>query len=311
MLNQLSGLLSDKMRKPIIINGKLVTEGNAVIMLRREKYRVIAIKVMPGQVEEVIENGDELLVSLVNDFTQKYGSLFNNGGKQPAEDINYFANVDTFTGAIVLKNELYVRMLDENNEFKFHDTTFQLKSPVQAVVDEFIKEFTLNYFEIYSYLLNRRLMASHMPVKIKGHLVAGLYQPLVVGTKHIDCPLRLGEFSWFFDYLNTPSPCEKQLESVYETSRGLELTAVAMCDFAQKFYAPCAQNLNRLYFQFILYSILLDFWRDGSASLMVKRFRRIWRSMENGRGDAANTMQFFAACIEGFRKSRSTLVVRS
>lgn len=310
MVNSLSGLLSDKMRKPVIINGRLFTDGNAIIMLRREKYRVIVIKVMPGQQEEILENGDELLVGFADAFDQKYGSLFNDGGKPRQEDANYFANVDPFTGAIVLKNELYTRLLDKDNEFRFHDPSFQLKTPVQTVVDEFVKEFVMNYFEIYSYLLNRRLMASHMPVKIKGHLVAGLFQPIVVGTKHIDCPLHLGEFSWFFDSLNSPTQVEKPLESIYETSRGLELSAVAMSDFSQRFYTPCAQNLNRLYFQFILYTILLNTHKDGTAAEMVKRFRRIYHAMEQGRGDAAGTMAFFSSCIKGFQKCRSTLVVR-
>lgn len=307
MVNQLSGLLSDKGKKPIIINGRLAMDGNAVLMLKREKYRVNVIKVLPGRQEVLLDEGDDVLSNLAEAFNKKYmGAL----GMSDTEELKqHYANVDPFTGAVVLKNELYNQLLDKGNKRHFHDGTIQFKAQLQDTLDEFTKEFVMNYFEIYSYLLNRRLMASHMPVKIKGHLVAGLYQPIIVGTRHIDCPLSLGEFSWFLDAINNPTPCEERLESEFETTRGLELTAISMYDFSKKFNTPCLKNLNRLYFQFILYTNLLNILKDGNASEMVNRFKRIYQSMRTGRGDTAGVLEFLAACIEGFKHYRSTLVV--
>lgn len=307
MLDQLGSLISGKVRKPLVLNGQLVMDGQSLVTVHRDNYAVAVTKMIGGSTEVEVKDPEALLASYADAFNKKYSGVASRGD---GDLVSFYANVDPFTGAVVLKNGLYQKLLDRGNDHHFHDGRMQFKPEIQSIVTEFNKEFILNYFEIYSYLFNRRLMSSHMSVKVKGHLVAGLFQPLVVRTRHIDCPMELPEFQWFFDYLNSPGNCEKQLESVQETVRGLQLTAIAMSDFSAKFGTPCVKEFNRLYFQFILYTILLDTLAEGSASLMPQKFKKIYRTMQAGRGDAANALPFFTACIDGIKACRRQIAVR-
>lgn len=305
-MNRLSGLLSDKSRKHIIINGCLARKDNALLRLKREKYTVYITQMLPGREEVILEDGMDILTGISEQFNTKYLPIVGTSKKEAMSE--YSASVDPFTGAIVLKNELYNQLIDKGNRLHLHDGTVQFKTEVQNLLNEFIKEFIMNYFDIYSYLIDKRLMGSRTPVKIKGHLVSGLYQPLLVATRQIDAPLQLGEFSWLSGIINTPRQCEERLEGVYETTRGLELTAIAMCDFASKFGVTCIKNLNRLYFQFILHLLLIDTIQEGNATEMIKRFKGVYRTIRNSRGSSVDSMSFFIECIEGFKRCRSAIV---
>lgn len=308
MDNRLSGLVSDKVRKPIIINGKLLTIDGATVLARRERYSVVFTRAIAGGKEEYLDNGDGILDNAAKEFNEVYAGMV---GKNAIKDvINFHASVDPFTGAIVMKNGLYDLLLDRGDVNHFHDGKMQFRSEVQSLINRFDKELIFNYFEIYSALFNRRLVASHMPVKIKGHLVAGLFQPLVVRTRDIDCPLELSEFRWFFDFLNTPEVCVEQLETSQETTRGLELSVIAMSDFARKFNVPLMRQLNRKYFLFTLYFVLCGQIDPGFPAEMQKAFRGLFRYIESGRGDTKDVQAFLIECITGIQRARTQLVVR-
>lgn len=303
MVNQLRGFLSGRLKKPIIINGRLVTMDNRILMASRDNYKVIFTLVGAGTTETVIENGEEIIEKRAVEFNRKYSKIY---GRQNDDVTQFSASVDSFTGAVILKNPLYEFLLDKNDEQHFHDGTRQFTEDTQKLITEFTKELVINYFEIYCHLFNRRLMASHMPIMIKGHLVSGFYQPLVIRTRGIDCPLELGEFAWFHEFINSPEVCEKRLESIQETTRGLELTAISMYDFSAKFGVSCVKELNRLYFMFILYTILINTLEDGASGEMVNHFKKIYASIQNQRV----LITFFAECVQSVQRMRTGLMIR-
>lgn len=306
MVNQLNSLISGTVRRPIIINGKLVALGTQMLMVRRDNYKVVFLKVDNGHTEVEVPDGDAILDKLADEFNARYGALV--GYNKEAME-TFTTSVDPFTGAMILKNGVYTAMLDKNDEMHLHDGLAQFSPEHQKVITDFEVEFITNYFEIYVSLLNRRIMSSHIPMKIKSHLVAGLYQPLVVQTKGIDCPLRMSRFNWFFQYINSPSQREELLESMNETSRGLELSVIAMCDLRSKFDTPLVRELNRVHFMYILYMGLLDSIKDhGAVDLAVKNLK-LHNALREGRTGAPGTQQFILDFSKGLAKSRQGLIV--
>lgn len=86
----------------------------------------------------------------------------------------------------MLESELYHRMMDP---YEFHRTDRTYTDAAQKIRAGLLLEYINNYYDIYNYLFNRRLMATHMPSFVKGHLVAGLFQPIMCSTELIPSPL--------------------------------------------------------------------------------------------------------------------------
>lgn len=278
MVNRLSGLLS-KSRKPLIVNGKVLMYKGNLVAVRRENYRVIMSYLQKGGQEVVIDESDKLLNEEADSFNKEFAFPF------PGVDNNlneFVASIDSFTGAIVVKNKLYDILLDKNNNMNFHDDKYQFKQDVKDLIEKFNTYYIVNYFGIYLYLLNRRLTGSYMPMKIKGHLTNGLFQPLVVRTKSIDCPLELPEFHWFHDMLDNPESCEKRLEGVMETTRGLELTVIAMSDFYKKFGGGLLRDFNKIYFVYIIYCNLLHYLYGDKWMVMTEEYNKLYSTMQSG-----------------------------
>lgn len=307
MVNQLNSLISGTVRRPIIINGKLVKSGKQVLLVRRDNYKVVFLVAEAANRETVVEEGNDLLKQAVKDFNTKYGAICQNN-REMMEQLS--ASVDSFTGAVVLKSGLYNMLLDKTDTMHLHDGKAQFQTEVQNLVTEFELEFTVNYFEIYCSLLNRRVMSSHIPMKIKSHLVAGLYQPLVVQTRCIDSPVRMSRFDWFFHYINSPTQHEELLESVNETSRGLELSVISMSDLKLKFGTPLVRELDRVHFTYTLLMTLMGSIKsDGSVALAVNNLN-LYNALREGRAGVAGTTEFLHAFVQGVTKSRQGLAVR-
>lgn len=307
MVNQLNSLISGTVRRPIIINGKLLKHGKQVLLVRRENYKVQFLVAESANKESYVPEGEEIMSKAITDFNTKYGAVCQNN-RDMMEQLS--ANVDSFTGAVVLKSGLYHMLLDKTDTMHLHDGRAQFQSEVQELITAFELEFTTNYFEIYCSLLNRRIMSSHIPMKIKSHLVAGLYQPLVVQTKCIDSPVRMSRFDWFFQYLNNPSQQEELLETVNETSRGLELSVIAMSDLNMKFGTPLIRELDRVHFTYTLLMTLMNSVKsDGAVDLAVRNYN-LYTALSEGRAGVAGTTDFLYAFIEGVNRSRQGLAVR-
>ena len=306
MVNQLSGLVSGKLKKPLIVNGHLVTVEGRPVLAHRENYKVVLSATNKGSSMTVIEEDEKLLGSYADAFNEKY-KRFSGSSEDLTE---FYANADTFSGAIVLHNALYDTLVDQYNKHHFHDGLRQFPDDLQALITDFNTNQMLNYFEIYLFLLNRRLTSSHMPIKIKSHLVAGLFQPLIVQTKNIHCPLTMGEFRWFFDYLNRDEQVDILLEGINDTARGLGLTVIAMSDLSKRLGVPCVKELPRLYFQCMLYTILIDTISPEASTLMLKKFTSVFQKMRSSRAEDAKTRPFFNALSESVERMRSRLMVR-
>lgn len=310
MVAQLSGLISDTVKRPLILNGKLVTKDNVPLRVKMGAgYHIVFTTTSAGKKEEATfteEEGEKMLTDAAVAFIDKYGAI---GSDTSASWAGFQANIDPFTQAIVLKNNLYDILRDKYSERHLHDGTSQFPPAVQSLISAFVEEQIVNYFEVYINLINRRLMSGHMPTIVKGHLIAGLYQPLLVQTKHIDCPLMFGEFDWFLNYLNKPTQTVEYLGHQQETNRGLDLSVIAMSDLRERLKTPIVRDMDRNHWMFILYSTLSRYILGGE-SLLMRRYGRIYDTIVEGRGVAEGTPQFYFDFFEGVKKIQTDIAVR-
>lgn len=306
-MNQLSELISGTAKRPIIINGRLLTDEGQMVMARRESYRVEFIRVGYGRQESVVEDGEGLMLRAVSAFNEKYGRIMGQGG---GAHTDFMANVDTFTGAIVLHNAVFDTLMDKDNAQRLHDPTQQFPVDIQNLLRNFMVDLVAGYFIIYARLFNRRLMASHMPMFVKGHLVAGLYQPLVVATKFIDSPFRMGEFQWLTSYLNSPAVLETYLERMYDTARGIELTAIAMSDLCTKLHLPLVKEMDRLHWMFMLCVVTLGLVVPGGEQRLIGIAPGIWDAITEGKEQHGELTAFYNAFAQSCRSLRNTIAVR-
>lgn len=307
VVRQLSGLISDTIKRAVIINGKLVTnKGRTVYVKMASNYHISFLTVLPNKEEVELPEGDMLLDSIAAEFNEKYKSLANGN-----EDllIHFQANIDSFTQTVVLKNGLYNFLIDKGDENHLHDGTRQFQEDAQVLLKEFVVESIINYLEIYIFRIGRRLTGGHMPAIVKGHLVAGLYQPLVVQTKHIECPLKFGELSWFLNYLNSPESVEEYIERTQETKRGLDLSVIAISDLNAKFSTPIIRELNRVHWLFILYASILGRLDQNGSSRFIAKYQNLYKAITENRGVAEGTLEFFYAFVNGIKKIQTSLMV--
>lgn len=306
MVKQLSGLISDTIRRSIIVNGKLVTyEGSVVYTKMTSNYVIAFFKYSQNHQEILIPDGEKLLEDIGKKFNEKYGSLVNGSALHTS---HFESSIDTFTQSVVMKNGLYDFLMDQYDSSHLHDGQRQFQEGAQKLIYDFVCETIENYLEIYLTLMNRKLMGGHMPPIIKGHLVSGLFQPLVVQSRHVFCPLKFGEFQWFLDYLERGTPTEEYLERGNDTNRGLDLSVIAMSDISKKFGTPIVKELTRAEWLFILYLSLIRFVDlDGEA---IKRFSthfiKLYMSLDQDTG-TPGARDFMREFYRSVREMRTKL----
>lgn len=308
MVRQLNGLISDTIKRPIVVNGKLVTyKGKLVRVQLSSNYKIVFTQRERNGDVEIHEDGDEILLPFAESFSKKY---VNSGIANQDSLSNYLASIDPFTQSIVLKSGLYEILLDRNNERHLHDGQRIFAQEVNDSVKEFVKDLTVNYYELFTILLNRRLMGAHMSPIIKGHLVAGLFQPLVVQSTHLDSPFKLGEFDWFFKYLNELGTVEEYLERRRQTNRGLDLSVVSMYDLSQRFNTPIVRDMSRVHWMLMLCETLLLKVAPQGTAILQERYSSIHDSIQNGEGSAYGTDAFFYNFVTTVRNINTQLAVR-
>lgn len=256
----LSEYLSSK-GKPLICNGKLLMHGRQLIFAREStNYSVmftvasrnnksgagVEINLTTGEGTKPAEEGQEdntltegKVIESLLDFDRKYAAAWGRSEADVHPDRIECA-VDTYTGAVVLESELYHKMMDP---YEFHRVDRNYSEAAQKVRVELLLDYINNYFDIYTYLFNRRLMATHVSPFVKGHLVAGLFQPIVCSTELIRSPLEYPAAEGFMSILNgqalglhdTAGNIEVILEPNENSNRGLKLTCVSTYDFANRF----------------------------------------------------------------------------
>lgn len=267
----LSDLLSSK-GKPIICNGKLLMYGRQLIFAREDtNYRVVftatsrnneansgsgEINLTMGEGSNTEEQAitEKSVIQGLLDFDRKYAPAW---GRSPESvtAAGIVKGVDPYTGAVVLESELYHRMMDPK---EFHRSDRNYDAAAMNIRVELLLDYVNNYYDIYRYLFNRRLMATHMSPFVKGHLVAGLFQPVICSTELIRSPMEYPALSGFMSLLHGDTAIlsdgggniEIQLEPTENSNRGLKLTCVSMYDFVQRFHPEDENgegNAKRLY----------------------------------------------------------------
>mgnify|MGYP001029755740 CR=1 FL=1 len=273
--------------KPVICNGKLLRYGNKKVLARESaNYSVIFTVPTSGLAGDEINltTGDNLpngewgkftpiteptVISSVLDFDRKYARAW---GKYPEDvDASHITiGCDGFTRAIVIESRYYSAMM---NPQVFHSTDRIYSEEERKIRAELLLEYINNYYEIYTHLLNRRIMSSRMPFVVKGHLVAGLFQPLLCSTPLIRSPLEYPIVSDFLSLIHGDAAgisdelgnIEELLEVPDAIGKGIRLSCVSMHDIVRRF-APAQPNtsaglviprlMNRGTFMFIMLYLL-------------------------------------------------------
>lgn len=257
----LSEYLSSK-GKPLICNGKLLMYGRQLIFARESTNYTVMFTVASrnnksgGGVEINLTTGEgttpqaegdsadntlteEKVIESLLDFDRKYAAAWGRSEADVHPD-KISCAVDTYTGAVVLESELYHKMMDP---YEFHRVDRNYSEAAQKVRAELLLEYINNYFDIYTYLFNRRLMATHVSPFVKGHLVAGLFQPIICSTELIRSPLEYPAADSLMSILkgqalglqDTAGNIEIILEPNENSNRGLRLTCVSTYDFVNRF----------------------------------------------------------------------------
>ncbi len=298
MASLLSELLASK-RKPIIYNGKLLMHGRQVVYAHESSsYNIVFTyssrnskgpatqvtlssneqvsaegnmpegeEAKPVSLETLMDTGnftEQTLVECLLDFDKKYAADWN---RNPAsiKESSIIKGYDPFTNAIVLESELYHRMMDT----QFHRTDRNYNAKATELRTQLLLDYINNYYDIYTYLFNRRLMATHMSSYVKGHLVAGLFQPIKCGTELIRSPLDYPVFEEFRSILyggsyaitDSLGNIEIQLEPTENSNRGIILTCASMYDFTCRFRPSKAEGephvIKRMDKRVFMYIMLL------------------------------------------------------
>lgn len=271
-----SGLnvLLGKVGRPVVLNGKLLCFEKSPLLISRPSYSR-EYRVAGKDICFNAEQGDQLIAQQSEEFALKYGALLAGTGVDMAELLP--PTLDSFTGAIVLESTTF----HEISKLELHDGSRQFQSAVTKMLTDFVVEYTVNWFEIYLYLFNRRIFAQHMPYSVKGHFVAGLFQPLLVETRSIRSPLSFGENQWFYQIFRD---YEEPLRLPGESDRRLSLSAVAMCDVATVFRVPTMFNLDRKLWVFMMELMLtLRLAPDVSSAMSQQYSRLLGRVLSNPR----------------------------
>lgn len=264
MVSLLKGLLG-KARKPIILNGEIVMKGRAPIMASLTKYR-LSFEVADNSAKQIEpEQMDELLLASAQKFNSKYSAILT--GDEDFE-VTARGEVDMFTGAVSITTALYRQL----SELEPHELTRQHLPAVREALTTFTTDYTSNYYDIFLFLLNRRLTANHMPITVKGHLVAGLFQPFIVSTEQFKSPFLFPENQWLYDLF---CPYEELLERADISNKHLDLSCIAMCDIADALHTYPVFELDKRVFMFMLIAAALSQLSQEASSELAKRYRSL------------------------------------
>lgn len=309
MVKVLQGLLG-KTKCPLILNGKLYCIRNNPVLVSLSKY---TLEFRTARDDELLDS-DQQLEEMRSQLIATESYLL--GRDIEWANIRYTADVDTFSGAIVIRSAAYSQMFNpENYELGIQHTPEVLEKLRKLMVD-----YISDYYAIFARLLSRRITAQHMPVQIRSHLVAGLFQPLVVSTKLIPSPM---EFEWNRWYTDLFGDNNTYLERSADTTRKLNISCIAMCDVADTFDTPVIFELDRKAFMLMSMLLITTQIDEASGSALANTqqytFRKLlYNPIEVARREGQllspadeeeaihyNSAQFFTAALEYVRSMRT------
>lgn len=266
MVKQLKGLLG-KTNRPIVINGSLLSMDRSLIVAHLSNYKVIFETLGSGGLSISADQAEKHMYQKIQAFQEKYDSVLAGTDIDPTQII---MSVDQFTGAVVIETPSYKELLRK----EMHELDKQYSKRISDLTRDFITDYTANWFDSYVYLFNRRIAAQHMSIAVRGHFVAGLYQPLVVGTKSFPSPILYGRNRWLYDIF---SGSEEYLERPADSNRRLELSCVAMCDVCSVFNTPVIFELDRKVWMLMIELLLLSKLSEEASTAVIKRYNSLFR----------------------------------
>lgn len=336
----LSRFLSSKGR-PIICNGKLLRSGNKMVYVREStRYSIVFTTAAKsntsatiGEVNLTTGEGVKLteeesfeplterrVFDSVLDFDREHAAAWLLD-PETVDDDSLSICIDPFTNALIIESELYQKMMDPT-EFQRADKTYE--KAAQEIRAKMLLDYIENYYVIYSYLFNNKLMGTRSPSIIKGHLVAGLFQPLYCGTRYIPSPLDFPIFAGFRSIVNGEAMgitdglgnIEVQLEPRENTDRGLLLSCVSTYDIVHRFAASDAdkarlyvpKGLDRRVFMFVLLRILSSQISAGTGLQVPLTTKHPSRSAEIRDNPAYATFLYNLA--KGYEERRKQIATR-
>lgn len=246
MATHLKGLLG-KTGRPMLVNGKMLMRDHKVIYARKAVNAPIEFYHMSGNEVVFLEDGEALIKERLEEFDNKYAVTL---GRTPQAYEDVDVTIEPFTGAVLVETETYKALLDE----KEHEQGTQHTKQVEQALREFVIEYTMNYLDSYLYLFNRKLSAQFMPINVRAHFVAGLHQPIEIGTKRIPSPFLFKEHQWFRQLLGER---EIFLEKSTDSPRQLTISCASIYDICALFGAPLQRELDRKVFMTMLNLTLL------------------------------------------------------
>lgn len=251
----------------LIVCGKLVRINDriAYIDLKGRKNKPVVYTIGTGGSKEVVEVSiDSLIKKELTEFVKKYDIFINS-----EEDYEITVQRDNFLKAYVATVNLYWRLADSRN----YEVEKQYSPEAEVLVESFILEQLFGYYDIYCQRINRKLMSSGMPVKIKAHLREGLFQPVVATTTHMVCPMRWGIFNRVFYPLQSS---EVVLENFAFSKRGLELICIAMADFCETKRVDLVVQMDRRFFIGCLCLLCSALVHQDGPRLFMRTFPRFY-----------------------------------
>lgn len=286
----LKGLLG-KTKRAIVVNGQLLKAEKRRVVVSLNRYRT-EYALMGTSTVYSEEKGDKLILNRIAEFDQRYRIMSDLKAvpslNSPDEENQFEIYVDPYTGAIIIESPTYKALYSPH----MHEIGVQHTPQVAEAVLSFVREYTINYMDLFLHLFSRRISSPYSPISTRCHFVAGFFQPLMVESSAIRSPFSFGQHKWFYDLFADE---EKFLERSYDSSRKLNLSCVALCDIASKFNAKVIPEFKREVWMFMcLFTILNQIDKEDALQLRNAHDRLFQGIMEGAdeRLLLANMMQY-------------------
>lgn len=215
--------------RSIIVNGQVVTHHNSLILVQNVKHKLQYLA--PDKTVQDTATCDGLIRSMFKG--NMYAECVNSSAQQAER---FQQDIDPFTGSVVIRSKGFIN---------FQETCMSQQDPTLTREEKIFwsnlsNTYIRDYYETFRILLQRRL-GQKMPYHVRGRLVKGLYQPIVVATPYIVSPFAFPENEWFLDMFNgaIDVPCKSS-----DNQRRLDLSCVSMWDYCRTLNTPIVQELD-------------------------------------------------------------------
>lgn len=231
----------------LLVNGEILRVGGYPLHVYRDEEKGYSVQfyVVRDKKRVPIKDGETCVEDACNSFLSRFEDLSDDVEN---DLILESAERDDFAGVCILSTHLYNVLMQP----VYHRNGMSYAKDVQEKMDAFTVQQLINYFDLFNLRYSRRITSSTTSIRIKAHLVEGLFQPYRCYSHKIGCPLEWEMFDWFIQ------PWEKDhivLESG-DGRRGYYLSCVAMSDFCESYGIPVVTQINRKYFQCAVGAVL-------------------------------------------------------